>query len=105
MDHVPADEARPILADLTRINKNFGGHSVIRKTISRVVRPNDSFSLLDVGAASGDTARLISDEYPLSSVVSFDYNETNLSSAPQPKIIGNAFQLPFALCSFDYVLC
>lgn len=105
MDHVPPDEARPILADLTRINKNFGGHSVIRKTISRVVRPGDSFSLLDIGAASGDTARLIRDDYPLSTVVSFDYNETNLSAAPRPKIIGNAFQLPFAPHSFDYVLC
>ena len=104
LDHAPPEEARPSLFDLTRINKNFGGHSVILKTLDRVVRPADDFSLLDVGAASGDTARLLRAVYPRSRVVSFDYNWTNLAAAPQPKVIGDAFQLPFPAHSFDYVM-
>jgi ubiquinone/menaquinone biosynthesis C-methylase UbiE len=105
LDHLPPDEARPNLADLVRINQHFGGHSVILKTLARVAQRNDAFSLLDIGAASGDTARKIKAEYPNSNVLSFDYNATNIGAAPCPKIIGNAFALPFAPASFDYVLC
>jgi ubiquinone/menaquinone biosynthesis C-methylase UbiE len=105
LDHLPPEEARPNLADLIRINRHFGGHSVILKTLQRVAGAEDKFSLLDVGAASGDTARVICASYPLAQVVSFDYNATNIGAAPQPKVIGNAFELPFAAASFDYVLC
>jgi 2-polyprenyl-3-methyl-5-hydroxy-6-metoxy-1,4-benzoquinol methylase len=105
LDHLPPEEARPNLADLTRINENFGGHAVILKTIRRVAHAQEEFSLVDIGAASGDTARVIRAAFPRSFVVSFDYNTTNLSAAPHPKMIGNAFQLPFAPGSFDYVLC
>ena len=105
LDHLPPDEARPNLADLVRINQHFGGHSVILKTLGRVAQPEEAFSLLDIGSASGDTARTIKATYPKSRVVSFDYNPTNIGAAPHPKIIGNAFALPFAPASFDYVLC
>jgi len=105
LDHLPPDEARPNLEDLTRINRYFGGHSVILDTLNQVARPADSFSLLDVGAASGDTARLLQAAYPHAHVVNFDYNETNIGAAPRPKVIGNAFRLPFAPRSFDYVMC
>jgi 2-polyprenyl-3-methyl-5-hydroxy-6-metoxy-1,4-benzoquinol methylase len=104
LDHAPPLLARHSLSDLTRINKNFGGHSVILKALRRLASPNDSFSLLDVGAASGDTARLVRRSYPNSAVVSLDYNETNLTAAPPPKLLGNAFQLPFPEQSFDYVM-
>jgi SAM-dependent methyltransferase len=105
LDHLSPDEARPNLADLVRINSYFGGHSTIVKTMRRVARQDDSFSLLDVGAASGDTARAISSAFSKARVVSFDSNETNLGAAPLPKVIGDAFRLPFATASFDYVFC
>ena len=105
LDHLPPEEARPNLADLTRINRSFGGHSVILKTLPLVARPEESFSLLDIGAASGDTGRAIQAAFPHCCVTSFDYNATNIERAPQPKVIGNAFALPFAPDSFDYVLC
>lgn len=105
LDHLPAEEARPNLADLTRINRSFGGHSVILKTLPLVARSDEAFSLLDVGAASGDTARAIGAAFPHARVISFDYNATNIEQAPQPKVIGNAFALPFMTESFDYVLC
>ncbi len=105
LDHAPPEEARLNLADLIRINERFGGHSVILRTVRRVAQPEDAFSLLDIGAASGDTAKVIRDAFPLSRTLSFDRSLVNLGAAPQPKVIGDAFQLPFAPHSFDYVLC
>ena len=105
LDHVSPEEARPNLQDLVRINRYFGGHSVILKTLNQAARPSDAFSLLDIGAASGDTARTIQAAFPSASVVSLDYHETNLSAAPYPKVLGDAFRLPFPPNSFDYVLC
>ena len=105
LDHVPPEEARPNLADLVRINKRFGGHSAILQTLKRAAGKQASFSLLDIGAASGDTARVIRRAYPAARITSLDYNETNLGAAPYPKIIANAFDLPFNDESFDFVLC
>ncbi len=106
LDHLSPEKARPNLADLVRINKNFGGHSVLRKTLAHVVgNQDDEFTLLDVGAASGDSARIIQELYPAATVTSLDCNWTNLESAPEPKLIGDAFELPFGIESFDYVLC
>ena len=105
MDHLPPEDARRNLADLVRINQNFGGHSVIREALARVVDTNVHFRLLDIGAASGDTARLIRRLYSRASVTSLDCNFTNLAAAPQPKLIADAFALPFGEDSFDYVFC
>ena len=104
LDHLPAEEARPNLADLVRINKNFGGHSVLRRALAEVAGPGERFTLLDVGAASGDTARLIQDRYAGARVTSLDYNAVNLGAAPYPKVLANAFRLPFRAASFDFVL-
>jgi SAM-dependent methyltransferase len=105
LDHAPPDEARPNLADLVRINHNFGGHSTIRKILAEVVPNGDEFTLLDVGAASGDTARLLQGLYPRASVISLDHSLVNLEGAPPPKLIADAFALPVSPGSFDYVLC
>jgi ubiquinone/menaquinone biosynthesis C-methylase UbiE len=105
MDHVPPEDARPTLADLVHINRNFGGHAALRRSLARVANPREPFTLLDVGAASGDTARLIRHGYPLASITNLDYNRVNLNQAPHPKLIADAFELPFLPQSFDYVLC
>ena len=104
LDHAEEKEARSNLADLIRINRYFGGHSTIRKMLGRVVEPSDSFSLLDVGAASGDTARMIVGRFPKARVTSLDCNLVNLEAATGPKLIADAFALPFAPNSFDYVM-
>jgi 2-polyprenyl-3-methyl-5-hydroxy-6-metoxy-1,4-benzoquinol methylase len=105
LDHADPAEARRNLADLVRINRHFGGHSALRKTLAHVARENETFTLLDIGAASGDTARLIQQIYPLASVTSLDYNLVNLEQAPPPKVIADAFLLPLKAESFDFVLC
>src|SRR5438309_8972391 len=104
LDHADPAEARDNLKDLVRINTNFGGHSTIRKLVGAVVRPSDSFTLLDVGAASGDSARVITRAFPNASVTCADYNAVNLSAAPKPKLVADAFRLPFPDRSFDFVL-
>jgi 2-polyprenyl-3-methyl-5-hydroxy-6-metoxy-1,4-benzoquinol methylase len=105
LDHAPPDEARLNLADLVRINHNFGGHSTIRKMLAQVVTKDDKFTLLDIGAASGDTAHLVQRLYPRASVTNLDYSPVNLEAAPPSKLIADAFELPFLPGSFDYVLC
>lgn len=103
LDHAEPAEALPNLADLVRINRNFGGHGVLRKMLARAAPREGPFTVLDVGAASGDSARLIQELYPLARVTNLDRNETNLSAAGWPKILGDAFRLPFRDDSFDFV--
>ena len=105
LDHLPAEEARHNLADLVRINTRLGGHSVLKKTLTRTIDTHECFSLLDVGAASGDVARLIRRLYPDAAITCLDQNLVNMREAPSPKLLANAFELPFSLSSFDYVLC
>ena len=103
LDHAPPAEALRNLADLVRINQRFGGHSTIRKTLGLVAQPKDRFTVLDIGAASGDSARVIQKYYTGASVTSLDNNLVNLSRANQPKLIADAFALPFKPGSFDFV--
>ncbi len=105
LDHLPPEEARPNLADLVRINTHFGGHSVLRKTLECVVKRQEGFTLLDIGSASGDAARFIQRAYPEAKVTCLDCHETNMELAPHPKLLADAFQLPFGPGAFDYVLC
>lgn len=103
LDHAEPAEALPNLADLVRINRSFGGHRVLRRMLAATAPRESPFTLLDIGAASGDAARLIREFYPLARVVSLDRNEVNLGAAPRPKILGDAFRLPFRENSFDFV--
>ena len=105
MDHLPPEEARPNLADLVRINRLLGGHKVIRGMLKQIYSPKDRFTVLDVGAASGDTGRLVQSLYPLATVVNLDRHTTNLELASSPKLLADAFRLPLRDASFDIVLC
>jgi SAM-dependent methyltransferase len=105
LDHAPPEEARPNLADLVRINSNFGGHATIAKMMEQVASERDTFTLLDIGAASGDIARVLQRRFPCALITNLDYSPVNLESAPHQKVLANAFALPFRPESFDYVLC
>jgi 2-polyprenyl-3-methyl-5-hydroxy-6-metoxy-1,4-benzoquinol methylase len=106
LDDAPPEIARANLRDLLLINRRFGGLAVIRKTMRRVIgRTDDKFTLLDIGAASGDSGRTIKACYPQAVVISFDHKETNLEWAEPPKIIGDAFRLPFKCGSVDVAFC
>ena len=102
LDTLPPEEARASLSDLVRVNKYWGGHSTLRKLVDRAIAPGEAFTLLDVGAASGDMGRVVGEMRPLGRVTSLDYIESHLVGGEQC-VAGDAFALPFAARSFDYV--
>jgi 2-polyprenyl-3-methyl-5-hydroxy-6-metoxy-1,4-benzoquinol methylase len=103
LDTLPPEDARASLADLVRINKYWGGHSTLRKLADDVMPSGVAFTLLDVGAASGDMGRCLQAYRPLARVTSLDYIESHLAAAAGPRVAADAFGLPFAAQSFDYV--
>jgi len=104
LDSLPPDEARASLQDLVRINRHWGGHSTLRSLLQENVEREEEFSLLDVGAASGDMGACIGQWYPAARVTSLDYVASHLKGAGS-KVVGDAFRLPFRPASFDYVFC
>jgi ubiquinone/menaquinone biosynthesis C-methylase UbiE len=105
LDESPAHEAEQSLADLVRINRVFGGHAVLLRTLRQLFPAGAMFSLLDVGAASGDMGAAVRKVYPNASVTSLDYKLTHLRRAAGPKVAGDAFALPFRRAAFGIVHC
>jgi 2-polyprenyl-3-methyl-5-hydroxy-6-metoxy-1,4-benzoquinol methylase len=105
LDHTDPAAARLNLADIVRLNRDFGGHNILRGLLRELVSRNERFTMLDVGAASGDTAQLVCALYPKATVVNLDCNEVNLAGAPHPKILGDALRMPVRDCGVDFVFC
>lgn len=105
LDSLPEDQARASLRDLVRINRRWGGHSTLRRLLHENVPDGQPFSVLDVGAASGDMGACIRQWYPAAAVTSLDYVESHLAGALGQRVAGDAFRLPFRPRSFDYVFC
>src|SRR5579864_5364641 len=103
LDDAPEAAAIPSLRDLVRINRFLGGYQTLRWMLGRVVRSGERFSVLDVGAASGDMAARIGQWYPNAQITAFDYRINHLQAARCPKVVGNAFHLPFVRKCFDFV--
>jgi len=104
LDTLPYDQAKASLADLIRLNRRWGGHSTLRHLLRKAV-PAGPFSLLDVGAASGDMGARIREWYPRARVISLDRMASHLAAAGGPRVAGDAFSLPFRPKSIDYVFC
>ena len=105
LDNANGPDKQASLRDLVRIGRYLGGHHVLRRLVRRVTAPAEAFTMLDVGGASGDAARLILRDRPNAVVTSFDYRLEHLAPAPYPKTAGDAFRLPFRDRSFDFVFC
>jgi SAM-dependent methyltransferase len=103
LDHAPPEVARASLRDLERVNRLLGGYLVVRRMFARLVEAGESFSVLDVGAASGDMGAAITRSFPGARVTSLDYKADHLVQAADPKLVADAFHLPFRPASFDYV--
>jgi SAM-dependent methyltransferase len=105
LDSLPPEQARASLGDLIRINRRWGGHSTLRKLLAETVPASGRFSVLDVGAASGDMGDCIRQLYAEAKVTSLDYVQSHLASGAGAKIVADAFRLPFRPRSFDFVFC
>jgi SAM-dependent methyltransferase len=103
LDHAPPEVACASLRDLERVNRYLGGRLVLRGMFARLVQPGESFSVLDVGAASGDMGAAILRRFPRARVTSLDYKGDHLAQAADPKLVADAFHLPFRPGSFDFV--
>jgi SAM-dependent methyltransferase len=103
LDRASPDVARDNLRDLVRINRYLGGHAILHRIMANFVQPEDRFSMLDVGAASGDMGAALRRRYPRATIISLDSKCVHLEEATQPKLAGDAFLLPFAARSFDFV--
>src|ERR1700704_2799330 len=105
LDTLPPEQARASLRDLVRINRRWGGHSTLRHMLRETVADGEPFSILDVGAASGDMGACVRRWYPAAKVTFLDYVESHLAASSGQRVAGDAFRLPFQPGSFDYVFC
>ena len=104
LDEQPPGAGERSLRDLVRINRFLGGHEALRKALTRIPAAG-AFTLVDVGAASGDSGDIVRARYPHCRVTSLDYKPHHMRGAPPPKVAGDAFRLPFGPKSFDVVHC
>jgi hypothetical protein len=70
--------AAPALADrnlreIARINRWFGGHDPLLRVMKDLVGSQEQFTLLDVGAGSGDMGRCLTRQFRNAKVVSLDH--------------------------------
>jgi SAM-dependent methyltransferase len=93
------------LRDIARINSWFGGHRALLRVLKKLSPRQGQFSLLDVGAGSGDMGECIRQHFQNAMVVSLDHHSLHLRRTPGPRLAADAFQLPFLPKTFDFVLC
>jgi 2-polyprenyl-3-methyl-5-hydroxy-6-metoxy-1,4-benzoquinol methylase len=101
----PGEQGAASLRDLVSINRFLGGYGIIRSVFRRLESRDASFSVVDIGAASGDMGAALRRAFPLASVTSVDRIAYHLAAAPPPRVVADVFELPFAPRSFDYVIC
>ncbi len=114
-----AEEYKTFLREIAFINRYFGDRRAIRKTLFRHISENcndDHFSVLDVGAGSGELLRYIAQfarkTHRTAALAGIDLNELSASAAAEesetyPEISsvrGDALKLPFADGAFDYAI-
>ncbi len=105
LDDETGPDKQASLRDLLKYGRYCGGDRVLRGLVRRLTPAGEQHSWLDVGAASGNAGQVIRGVRPLARVTSFDYRIEHLTAAPQPRVVGNAFRLPFRDGSFDFVFC
>ena len=105
LDSAGLEVADRNLRDIARINRWCGGHRVLLRVLREFADPGDTFSVLDVGAASGDMGQCIRDAFPNATVILTDCRRDHLRGATLPCVAADAFRLPFLPKSFDFVIC
>ncbi len=118
-DYTPA-EYEGCLVELRRINRFLGDASALRRTLlnGKTSSRGEPFSVLDVGAGSGELLRVIAthlrDQGKKSRLlVGLDFNRRSAASILEESreheeiasLRGDALRLPFADGAFDYVIC
>jgi SAM-dependent methyltransferase len=105
LDSAPGKLRNRNLQDIARINRWCGGHRILLRVLRDLVSARDGFSVLDVGAASGDMGQRIREVFPNARVILTDYRLAHLRNAALPRVAADAFRLPFLPGTFDFVMC
>ena len=117
-DYTP-QEYEGCIEELQRVNRYLGDASALRRSLLKEIEREDvrSFSVLDVGAGSGELLRVLARWANLGGraahLVGLELNARSalailLESKEFPQISavrGDAFQLPFEDGLFDYAIC
>lgn len=108
-DSGTSEEIASSLADLQRINRWFGGISTMEDLVRKVTEEQDpkAYTMLDVGAATGDIAQALKSHRSGASSVTVTLLDRSLShlrgNSLFPCVGGDALSLPFESGSFDLV--
>lgn len=105
LESADGEQMRRNLREIALVNRLFGGHRVARRLFGEVATPPESFTLLDVGAASGDMGAAVLRAFPRATVISLDLSPLHLAPQRGPCVAADAFHLPFAARSVDFVFC
>jgi ubiquinone/menaquinone biosynthesis C-methylase UbiE len=112
-----AEEYEGCIVELQRVNRWLGDAGAVRDSLLRDIEKLDlhSFSVLDVGAGSGELLRVIAEwarknnrKAKLTGVELNARSAKAIDEGAFPEITairGDAFRLPFADKEFDYAMC
>ena len=117
-DYTP-EEYEGCIVELQRVNQWLGDASAMRNSLLKDIEAEglQSFSVLDVGAGSGELMRVAArwsrETHRDARLVGLELNERSAKAIldesregePIGSVRGDAFQLPFADRQFEYVLC
>jgi ubiquinone/menaquinone biosynthesis C-methylase UbiE len=112
------DEYKGCIVELQRVNRWLGDARTLRQTLLKEIQDSDlrEFSVLDVGAGSGELLRVTSDwartSQRSSHLVGLELNPTSAKAIRDESrqfhgisaVRGDAFHLPFKDLEFDYAI-
>jgi SAM-dependent methyltransferase len=104
LDTAAPSEAARSLRDLRRINRLGGGYRLAANLVARAAAGLTTFSLLDVGAGSGDVSRAIGAAHRGASITVVDARPDHVRGIANA-VAADALALPFRRRSFDIVFC
>lgn len=117
-DYTP-EEYEVFLREIRLVNRFAGDIRALRKTLLREIKKTDlqNFSVLDVGAGSGELLRIIAKfahrQNRKSRLFGLELNARSVNAIVEESkkfaeisaVRGDALELPFADNSFDYIIC
>jgi ubiquinone/menaquinone biosynthesis C-methylase UbiE len=117
-DYTP-EEYAGCLAELRRVNRWLGDRAALKNSLLREIKEKNlqEFSVLDVGAGSGELLRVIAGEARRhgreAKLCGLDFNQISARSIKAESmdfkeisaVRGDALRLPFAGKTFDYAIC